>query len=207
MIDHNGDIQTPDSFIPEAEQLGLIDEIDRLVMAKAIQSLGSFLSDGFDLSLSVNLSGKAMDNPDILLLIQEQLKQFNVEPSRLVIEITETVAVADIAGAERLMRKIKELGCHFALDDFGVGFSSFFYLKQLPVDIVKLDGMFVRQLPHSKEDQIFVKALNDMAHGLGKQTVAEFVENEQILQMLIQYGVDYAQGYHIGKPLPDILRV
>ena len=206
MIDKNGDIQTPDSFIPEAEQLGLIDEIDRLVMKKAIQALGEFVSAGFDICLSVNLSGKAMDNPDILVLIQEQLQKHKVEPSRLFIEITETAAVSDIVGAERLMREIKELGCHFALDDFGVGFSSFFYLKQLPVDVVKLDGMFIRQLPHSAEDQIFVKALNDMAHGLGKQTVAEFVENEEILEMLAFYNVDYAQGYHIGRPLPDILR-
>ncbi|MCU7939736.1 MAG: bifunctional diguanylate cyclase/phosphodiesterase [gamma proteobacterium symbiont of Bathyaustriella thionipta] len=206
MIDKNGDIQTPDSFIPEAEQLGMIGEIDRLVMKKAIQALDSFISSGFDLSLSVNLSGKAMDSPDILVLIQEQLQKYKVEPSRLVIEITETAAVSDIVGAERLMREIKELGCHFALDDFGVGFSSFFYLKQLPVDVVKLDGMFIRQLPHSDDDQVFVKALNDMAHGLGKQTVAEFVENEEILEMLAYYEVDYAQGYYIGRPLPDILR-
>lgn len=206
MMEEDGTIQLPGTFIPEAEQLGLIDEIDQLVMGKAIQALGDFLSEGYDLSLSVNLSGKAMDNPDILVLIQEQLRQYNVDPSRLIIEVTETAAVSDIVGAERLMREIKDLGCRFALDDFGVGFSSFFYLKQLPVDYVKLDGMFIRQLPYSDEDQIFVKALNEMAHGLGKQTVAEFVENDKILEMLKNYGVDYAQGYYIGKPQPDILR-
>ena len=206
MIEEDGSIHMPDSFITEAEQLGLIDEVDQLVMKKAIQALGGFLADGYDLSLSVNLSGRAMDNPDILNLIKEQLQQHNVAPSRLIIELTETAAVSDIMGAERLMREIKDLGCRFALDDFGVGFSSFFYLKQLPVDYVKVDGMFVRQLPYSDEDQIFVKALNEMAHGLGKKTVAEFVENEKILEMLIANGVDYAQGYYIGKPLPDILR-
>ena len=206
MLDKEGNIQTPDSFIPEAEQLGLICDIDRLVMKKAIQALGDFIKEGYELSLSVNLSGKAMDNPEILQLIKQQLEKHKVDPSRLIIEVTETAAVSDIVGAERLMHEIKELGCRFALDDFGVGFSSFFYLKQLPVDYVKLDGMFIRQLPYSDEDQIFVKALNEMAHGLGKQTVAEFVENDQILTMLKSYGVDYAQGYFVGKPHPDILR-
>jgi len=206
MKDKDGTIQFPDSFIPEAEQLGIIDEIDQLVMKKAIHALGDFIAEDFDISLSVNLSGGAMNNPELLSLIDSLLSEHQVDPSRLIIEITETAAVSDIVGAERLMHEIKELGCHFALDDFGVGFSSFYYLKQLPVDYVKLDGMFIRQLPYSDEDQIFVKALNDMAHGLRKQTVAEFVENEQILEMLEQYDVDYAQGYYIGKPLPDILR-
>jgi diguanylate cyclase (GGDEF)-like protein len=202
----DGTIKTPDTFIREAEDLGLIDDIDRLVLKKAIKALRTFHNDGFDLSLSVNLSGKAMDNPNILKLIQEQLKLNSVDPSKLIIELTETAAVSDIVGAERLMHEIKALGCHFALDDFGVGFSSFFYLKQLPVDYVKLDGMFIRQLPYSDEDQIFVKALNEMAHGLAKETVAEFVENDQILDMLKQYDVDFAQGYYVGKPKPDIIR-
>ncbi len=206
MVSEDGSIQTPDTFIPEAEQLDLIGDIDRLVIKKAIKALSEFKAEGYDLSLSINLSGKAMDAPDILKLVQQKLDEFKVEPSRLIIEVTETAAVSDIVGAERLMYEINQLGCHFALDDFGVGFSSFFYLKQLPVDFVKIDGMFIRQLPFSDEDQIFVKALNEMAHGLGKQTVAEFVENEDILKMLRQYGVDYAQGYYIGKPLPDILR-
>jgi diguanylate cyclase (GGDEF)-like protein/PAS domain S-box-containing protein len=206
MKETDGTIQAPDFFIPEAEQLGLIDEIDQLVMKKAIKALGGFVKEGLDLSLSVNLSGKAMDNPEISVLIQSLLKEYEVEPSRLIIEVTETAAVSDIVGAERLMHEIKDLGCRFALDDFGVGFSSFFYLKQLPVDYVKLDGMFIRQLPYSAEDQVFVKALNEMAHGLRKQTVAEFVESQEILDMLIKYDVDYAQGYFIGKPMPDILR-
>ena len=206
MIDEDGAIQMPGTFIPEAEQLGLINEIDRMVIKKAIRALDEFATQGHPLSLSVNLSGRAMDNPEVLALIKEMLQAHKVEPSRLIIEVTETAAVSDIVGAERLMHEIKELGCRFALDDFGVGFSSFFYLKQLPVDYVKLDGMFIRQLPYSDEDQIFVKALNEMAHGLGKQTVAEFVENDQILDMLKGFGVDYAQGYFIGKPMPDIIR-
>ena len=206
MVSEDGSIQTPDTFISEAEQLDLIGDIDRLVIKKAIKALSEFKEQGYDLSLSINLSGKAMDAPDILKLVQQKLDKFQVEPSRLIIEVIETAAVSDIVGSERLMYEINELGCHFALDDFGVGFSSFFYLKQLPVDFVKIDGMFIRQLPFSDEDQIFVKALNEMAYGLGKQTVAEFVENEDILIMLKKYGVDYAQGYYIGKPLPNILR-
>ena len=125
----------------------------------------------------------------------------------LVDEITETAAVANVQDAIAFMREIKALGCRFALDDFGSGFSSFAYLKQLPVDIVKIDGAFIQQLAHSADDQLFVKALTDVAKGLGKTTVAEFVEDAATLRLLEQFGVDFAQGYHIGRPAPEMAGV
>jgi EAL domain-containing protein (putative c-di-GMP-specific phosphodiesterase class I) len=121
-----------------------------------------------------------------------------------VFEITETAAVADFAAARRFMGAVRELGCTFSLDDFGVGFSSFNYVKQLPVDYVKIDGSFVRSLVDSQDDQVFVEALSKVAHGFGKKTVAEFVEDERALNMLASFGVDYAQGYFIGKPAEEI---
>ena len=127
-----------------------------------------------------------------------------IDPASLVVEITETAAVANVQDAIQFMREIKALGCRFALDDFGSGFSSFAYLRQLPVDIVKIDGGFIQNLASSAEDQLFVKALTDVAKGLGKITVAEFVENAETLTLLEKFGVDYAQGYHIGRPAPQM---
>jgi EAL domain-containing protein (putative c-di-GMP-specific phosphodiesterase class I) len=132
------------------------------------------------------------------------LSSLDVDPQHLVFELTETAALADVNAAERLMTELQSLGCRFALDDFGVGFSSFYYLRELPLDIVKIDGSFIKQLPSNPKDQVFVKALTDMAHALGKETVAEFVEDEATLKLLADLGVVYAQGYHIGRPSPEI---
>jgi diguanylate cyclase (GGDEF)-like protein len=200
MRDGSGKLVFPDHFIPVAEQSGQIQEIDRWVISKAIARLAATP----DLVLSVNLSGRVLDDPSLPAWFRRQLADNGVEPGRLVVEVTETAAVANIQDAIAFMREIKALGCAFALDDFGSGFSSFTYLKQLPVDIVKIDGAFIRQLPTSREDQLFVKALTDVAKGLGKATVAEFVEDAATLALLRQLGVDYAQGYHIGRPAPQL---
>jgi EAL domain-containing protein (putative c-di-GMP-specific phosphodiesterase class I) len=122
----------------------------------------------------------------------------------VIFEITETAAVSDFSAARTFMNAVRELGCVFSLDDFGVGFSSFSYVKQLPVDYVKIDGSFVRTLVDSPDDQVFVRALAEVARGFGKQTVAEFVEDESALNMIRDFGVDYAQGYFVGKPQPDV---
>jgi EAL domain-containing protein (putative c-di-GMP-specific phosphodiesterase class I) len=119
-----------------------------------------------------------------------------------VFEITETAALSDFTATCNLMDQIRQLGCKFALDDFGVGFSSFYYLKQLPVDYIKIDGSFIRDLARNADDRILVKAIGEIAHGFGKKTVAEFVENAETLELLNTYGIDYAQGYHIGRPAP-----
>ena len=203
MRDNAGRLVFPDNFIPVAEQSGQIHEIDRWVIRKAIERVKAVAG----LSLSVNLSGRVLDDPSLLEWFHQELQNSGINPSRLIVEITETAAVANVQDAIAFMREIKALGCRFALDDFGSGFSSFAYLKQLPVDIVKIDGAFIQQLAHSADDQLFVKALTDVAKGLGKTTVAEFVEDAATLRLLEQFGVDFAQGYHIGRPAPEMAGV
>ncbi len=206
MLDVNQNILLPGQFIPEAEHLGLIQEIDKLVIKKSIQALSNFQKqNNHPIHLSVNLSGKAIDDQNISDYIKAQLAEYNINTQYIIFELTETVAVSDISKAEQLMSQLKSIGCRFALDDFGVGFSSFIYLKQLPVDYVKIDGLFIKNLHQSQFDQLFVKAMNEIAHGLGKKTIAEFVENQEILEILTTLGVDYAQGYHIGRPQPYLV--
>ena len=200
MRDTRGELVFPDHFIPVAEQSGQIHQIDRWVIAKTIAQLDRYS----DLVLSVNLSGRVLDDPSLLAWFHDELSNSGIDPAHLVVEITETAAVANVQDAIAFMREIKALGCRFALDDFGSGFSSFTYLKQLPVDIVKIDGAFIQNLATSGDDQLFVKALTDVAKGLGKITVAEFVENAETLALLRAFGVDYAQGYYIGRPSPKL---
>ncbi|RDH87163.1 MAG: GGDEF domain-containing protein [endosymbiont of Seepiophila jonesi] len=205
MQERDGPLIPPGRFIPIAETTGLIHKIDRLILKKAIKRLEQLQQSQRNITFSVNLSGMVVDDPRLLPYLKKQLAKHQVDPGSLVFEVTETAAVSSITAAKQLMEQIKALGCRFALDDFGVGFSSFFYLKQLPVDYVKIDGSFIQQLASNKEDQIFVKALSEVAKGFGKQTIAEFVEDEATLQLLADLGVDYAQGFHIGKPLPELL--
>ena len=143
-----------------------------------------------------------MNDENLVSHIIDQLSTYQVAPDRIIFEVTETAAVADIFVATKIMKNIRAIGCQFALDDFGIGFSSFYYLKQLPVDYIKIDGAFIRNLATSLDDQLFVKAIATVISGLGKKTVAEFVEDQKTLELLGQYGVDFAQGNHIGKPEP-----
>lgn len=200
MCDTHGNIIGPAQFIDTVERIGLIHEVDRLVVKKAIRLLAAIHAGDRDVALAVNLSGRAFSDPQLLAHLRHELEQTHVDTSRLIFEITETAAVADFAEAKSMMLAIKELGCRFALDDFGIGFSSFYYLKQLPVDYLKIDGSFIRQLAESLDDQTIVKAMSQVAAGFGKKTVAEFVETETSLALLRDYGIDYAQGYLIGRP-------
>ena len=202
MRNPTGDLHMPAEFIGVAETTGLIRGIDRLVLQKAIRALAELQRKTPHIKLSVNLSGRSFSNPRWLELLQSELSNSHIDPAGLIFEITETAAVEDMASARALMEKVIALGCAFSLDDFGVGFASFDYLKQLPVEYVKIDGSFIRHLATNTDDQLFVKALVQAAHGFGKKTVAEFVENAEIVQLLREYGVDFAQGYHIGKPDP-----
>ena len=201
----DGQLIPPGMFIPVAEHTGLIHTIDHWVLQHALITQADFHDQGQDVSLSINLSGRVIDDPELLPLLKTALAGKSINPAHIVFELTETAAVADIAAAIELMHEIRSLGCRFALDDFGVGFSSFAYLKQLPVDFVKIDGSFIRHLSANRDDQVFVKALTEVARGLGKKTIAEFVEAEDTLALLRAYGVDYAQGYHIGRPENGLL--
>ena len=131
-----------------------------------------------------------------------KLKEYKIQPNKICFEITETAAIANLNQATAFVQKLKDLGCYFALDDFGAGLSSFAYLKTLPVDYLKIDGMFVKDIHNDNVSRAMVNAINDMGHVLGKQTIAEYVENERILSVLKEIGVDYAQGFHSGKPIP-----
>jgi diguanylate cyclase (GGDEF)-like protein/PAS domain S-box-containing protein len=198
----DGTLVLPGTFIGISEKIGMIHAIDRLVIKKSIAQLSTMVKQGHDLNFSVNLSAHAFNDPELYELIKSSLNESELDPSRLILEVTETAAVTDFSLARSCMTRIKDLGCRFALDDFGVGFSSFYCLKQLPVDYVKIDGSFIKNLDKNTDDQIMVKALAQVANGFGKESIAEFVGNEMTLALLREYGIGYGQGYMLGIPLP-----
>lgn len=200
-----GDISLPGKFIEVAEQVGLIRNIDQLVINSGIKKLADMQKQGLKVRLAINLSASIIDAPMLLPLLKKLIKKHNIDPAGLIFEVTETVAVSNLQQAKAMMLAIKALGCQFSLDDFGVGFSSFNYMRELPVDIIKIDGIFIKDLDKNADDQLFVKALVDVAKGLGRKTIAEFVENRAVLTLLRTYGVDFAQGYYIGRPASKIL--
>jgi len=202
MLDAGGDLLPPAAFLDVAERFGLIHQIDRWVVRQAIGLMARLEQEGQQICLEVNLSARALTDAELLVLLRRELAATGIDPHRLVFEITETAAIADIDAAMAFVHEMKALGCRFALDDFGAGFSSFDRLKRLPVDYLKLDGSFIRNLPSDEEDRHLVKAMVDVARGLGKRTIAEFVENGETLEKLQESGVDYAQGYHVGRPRP-----
>jgi diguanylate cyclase (GGDEF)-like protein/PAS domain S-box-containing protein len=200
MICDDGQLILPGGFMPAAERFGLIHSVDRWIVQRAIRQLSSLHAQGQQTGFSINLSGKAFEDRTLLPLIQELLADTGLEPARVSFEITETAAIANLAAAEDFIGALKDIGCQFALDDFGSGFSSFAYLKHLPVDKLKIDGGFVKGMAHSSVDQAMVESMNQIAHALDKQTIAECVENEETLQLLKGMGVDCAQGNYIGQP-------
>jgi len=200
----DGSVIPPGMFMDVAEKSSLIRDIDRHVIRLVFGKMLSLFAAGRHYKFSINLSAVSINDTGLLPFIRDQLARNTLLPSHVVFEITETAAVSDFSAARTFMNAVRELGCEFALDDFGVGFSSFNYVKQLPVDYVKIDGSFVRTLVDSPDDQVFVRALSEVARGFGKKTVAEFVEDERALNMLRSFGVDYAQGYFIGKPAAEI---
>lgn len=200
----SGKMRMPGKFIEIAEEVGLIQSIDHFVIQQSIKKLAAQQKQGTKVKFAINLSGSVVDAPVLLPFLKRLIKKYEIDPAGLIFEVTETAAVSNLQQAKLMMTAVKALGCQFSLDDFGVGFASFNYMRQLPIDIIKIDGIFIKDLDKNADDQLFVKALIDVAKGLGKKTIAEFVENKEILTLLRQYGVDYAQGYHIGRPEPKI---
>jgi len=200
MIDKDGELMPPSIFIPVAERYGLMTAIDYWVVSGALRALKQRHARGERLRFTINLSGVSLGDAELLALIKREAG--GLEPGCLVFEVTETAAVAHMEKAGTFMRELKEIGCRFALDDFGTGFSSFAYLKYLPVDYLKIDGTFVRDIVTDPVDQAMVRSINQIAHSLGKQTIAEFVESAAVLDRLAAFGVNYAQGYHVGGPAP-----
>ncbi len=200
MINEDGEHILPSNFLNFAERLGLMREIDRWVVSKAFSSMkGLHLVDNSQY-LEINLSVKSISDPELLSIIKDGLTTSGINPANLVLEISESAIVENIQESKRFITTLKEMGCRFALDDFGIGFSSFNYLKNLLVDILKIDGSLICDLLNKTEDQHLVKAMVGVARGLRKETIAKFVNNDETIKLLQGYGVDYAQGYFIGEP-------
>ncbi|MGI8460022.1 MAG: putative bifunctional diguanylate cyclase/phosphodiesterase [Solirubrobacterales bacterium] len=199
MRDETGDLIPPGAFLDVAERVGLIAEIDRWVVRRAIGLAGRELA-GSMATIEVNLSGASIGDPRLLELIENRLYSEGVQPERVVFEITETAAVAGMHEAREFAGHLRQLGCRFALDDFGSGFGSFYYLKHLPFDYLKIDGEFVRSCLHDPTDRLVIESVVGLARGLGRKTIAEYVEDQPTLDFLAAHGVDYAQGFHVGRP-------
>ncbi len=196
--DNQGQLILPGRFIHVAERFGLIAQIDRWVVEASLSTLKKYSQ----LKLFINISGISLSDESLLEFIEEKVHQSGINPERLGFEITENSAVRDLVRAENWIRRLKKLGCRFALDDFGIGFSSFYYLRYLPVDLLKIDGSFIQNLDEDSTNLALVQAINNVAQSLGKKTIAEFVENESIVRILTNLDIDYGQGYYFGKPEP-----
>ncbi len=188
----------PGAFLPTAERFNMMDKIDKWVVVAALKKLASLQASGYQGSFSINLSGQTIGNTDLIKVIEDLIEMLQLDSSKVIFEITETSAVSNLISAHELITRLQALGCRFALDDFGSGFSSFSHLKHLPVDFIKIDGLFVRGVTSDPSDRAIVHSINDIAHSLGKATIAEYVENAEILQFLIETGVDYVQGHYIS---------
>ncbi len=202
----DGKVFTPDVFVPVAERMGLIHNIDMWVIEHAIDFLGTLPPDQSHTALAVNLSGHAFQNQKLLPFLEQKLESTWVSPKRLIFEITETAAIANFERTRTMIARLRSLGCGFALDDFGRGFSSFEYIKNLPADYIKIDGQFVQNLPEDETDRVLVKATVEIAHKLGKQVIAEYIETQEALNLLKNLDVDYGQGFLLGKPQPQLLQ-
>ena len=201
----DGTLVGPESFLPSAERYDLATRIDRWVLDAMFSWFNKYPDQLDELQMcAVNLSGQSLSDEKFLNEIVQQLSTSNISAETICFEITETAAILNLAKASQFIKILKRLGCSFALDDFGSGLSSFAYLKSLPVDFVKIDGFFVKDVVTDPVDLAMVKAINDMAHAMGKLTIAEFVEDKEILQKLVDLGVDYVQGYGIAQPAPLI---
>jgi len=191
----------PSHFIEIAEHTGLIHTLDRMVLSQAALQLALLNDLGRDITLTVNLSGHAFTDPDLLNHIRQVIHNNKLNPKQIIFEITETAAVTDFDSVLALMKAINSIGCLFALDDFGTGFSSFSYLRQLPFEYIKIDGSFIRNLRTRPDDQVLVKAIAEIAVAFNKKTIAEQVEDAETLAYLKEIGIDYSQGFYTGRPL------
>ncbi len=202
MKDEFDDIVMPNAFLPAAERYNLMPKIDRWVVEQVFSNLSDAKDQLDDLGMcSINLSGHSVGDERFLQFVIDQLDRTQMPPHKVCFEITETATIVNLTSATRFIRALKKKGCRFALDDFGSGMSSFLYLKNLPVDFLKIDGGFVKDITHDPMDFALVKSINDIGHVMGMRTIAEFVENEEVLEKLREMGVDYAQGYFVGRPV------
>jgi diguanylate cyclase (GGDEF)-like protein len=200
MTGESGELLPAASFIEVAERSGMVQELDRWVVARALEMMAERERAGSPVSLHMNLSGASMTDLSVLEFIERRLDEGEADPSRCTFEITQTARVEDYDTAGAFADRLTEFGCEVAIDDYGAGFSPFAYLKKVPFDVIKIDGTFIREMARNDADQLVVKAIVEIARGLGKRTIAELVEDEDTTKLLREYGVDMAQGYHLGRP-------
>jgi EAL domain-containing protein (putative c-di-GMP-specific phosphodiesterase class I) len=205
MTQENGTEILPRGFLPAAERFGMIHSVERWSVRYAINYLAQENRRlGSRYRFAINLSGRAFSDEELLPVIESALRDSALDPSLLTFEITETAAITNMTVVSDFVGKLKRLGCQFALDDFGSGFSSFAHLKQLQVDKVKIDGTFIQGLANDSIDHALVKSITSLAHTLGMETMASGVEDERTLELLERHGVDYAQGFYISRPTSDL---
>jgi diguanylate cyclase (GGDEF)-like protein/PAS domain S-box-containing protein len=203
LLSDTGEIIGPDAFLPAAERYNIAPQIDRWVIRNSLQWMAKNIDNLEHISsLAINLSGQSLGDDALLSFIICSIQQSKVPAAMIKFEITETAAIANLKNAQKFICSLKNLGCRFALDDFGSGLSSFAYLKNLPVDLLKIDGMFVRNILIDPIDEAMVRSINEVGHIMGMETIAEFVETDAMMARLKTMGVDYAQGYAISRPVP-----
>jgi diguanylate cyclase (GGDEF)-like protein len=206
----NGELVLPSIFLPMAQRFGLMTDIDHWVIVHAMKALADFRAAGREIIFSINLSGQSLEDMSLLQLVKDQMMLNQLPPGCVIFEFTEQSALRHLENARRLIQGLADTGCRFALDDFGTGFSSFVYLKNLPVDFIKIDGSFVNSMAQNSVDETMVLSIIHIARLFGMKTIAEFVPDEKTIAMLKKSGVDYMQGYFVGVPserLPVNLRV
>ncbi|MGM0418543.1 MAG: EAL domain-containing protein [Thermodesulfobacteriota bacterium] len=204
--EENNSVILPGAFIPAAETLGLINEIDLVVIRKTFEHQVKLNKRNIDYTFAINLSGKEIGDKRLLNTLGEYVREYEIDPEKIIFEITETSAITDLEKASSFIKELKDIGFRFSLDDFGVGFTSFIYLRELSVDYLKIDGIFVKKLHENKSDLGIIKAITSVARGFGIKTIAEFVEFPETIEILKSNDVDYAQGFYIGKPLPEMVQ-
>ncbi|MDJ0655097.1 MAG: EAL domain-containing protein [Xanthomonadales bacterium] len=200
MVSQDGQWVSPTVFVPLAERVNMVQEVDLWVIRNALTRLEEFQDSPYNVCLTVNISNVTLQDPDSLNLIKDVIESRRINPNRLVFEVTETAEIARLHSARKFMTELKKLGCRFALDDFGTGFSSFSHLKHLPVDFIKIDGMFVQAMVNDDVDRTMVNSITSMAHALGLGTIAEHVDSAATLTAVKEAGVDYLQGNFFGEP-------
>jgi PAS domain S-box-containing protein len=202
MIGPDGGLVMPQAFFGPARRAGLTGPIDRWVVRQAVRTIAEQAQVGRDIKLEVNLSAESLADPALIPTIERELTSTSIDPARLILEVPERVAIEDPDGASRLAKRLRAIGCSFALDDFGTSFGSFRFLKDLPVDFLKIDGDLIMSLSESRTAQLVVKALVDVAKGTGAETIAVFASDDDALRILREIGVGYAQGHKVGRPRP-----
>jgi diguanylate cyclase (GGDEF)-like protein len=199
VVDEHGKPCNTGELVKTCEVFGLIGRLDRAVVQSCFNHVKQ-LPNGA--GVAINISGKSIGDPELLQFIETRLAALEIDPARIIFELTETAAFYNLGEVRHFVQRIKSLGCRFALDDFGVGFSSFYYIKELDFDYLKLDGSFIAKLPENAQDQVFVRAMVQISKVFGLTVIAEWVEDQETVDLLRDFGVDMGQGYYFGKPIP-----